>query len=160
MVKKTSMYCTTKLLSLAIAALFLVAGAHAWQKDSMPGMDMSGKNDMKAMDMKGMDMKDMGPSMAAMAGHMIVTPLRPVEPGDEDKAKAVIAQAKATMERYQNYKNALADGYVWAHPEAKQTQYHFENDANSRAAETTFDRPSPPPFSIATLRTSNSSWRA
>lgn len=126
---------TTKVLRLALGALFLAAAVHARQTDSMPGMDMSGKNDM--------DMKNMGPSMAAMAGHMIVTPLRPKQPGDEEKAKAVIAEAKATMERYQDYKNALADGYVWLNPKAKQTQYHFENNANAHEAETHFDPTKP-----------------
>src|ERR1700751_5503818 len=52
-------------------------------KDSMAGMDMSG------------DMKDMGPSMEAMSGHMYVTQLRPKQPGDEEKVKAIIAQVKA-----------------------------------------------------------------
>lgn len=100
---------------------------------SMPGMDMSGKGGMR----------DMGPSMAAMDGHMIMTPLRPQEPGDEEKAKAVVAEAKATMERYHDYKKALADGYVWAHPKAKQTQYHFMNEANGREAENQFDPTKP-----------------
>src|SRR5580658_4331727 len=66
---------------------------------NMPGMDMS-------------SMGDMGPSMAAMAGHMYITPLRPKQPGDEEKTKAVVAQAKATMERYKDYRKALADGYI------------------------------------------------
>src|SRR5208282_3055282 len=73
---------------------FLVSAplGHAWQQDqqkAMPGMDMSHD-----------DMSSMGPSMAAMAGHMYITPLRPKEPGDEDKAKAVVAAVKAAIERY------------------------------------------------------------
>jgi hypothetical protein len=130
---KISVCYSANVLRLAFGALFLVARAHAWQSDSMAGMDMGGKNEMK----------DMGPSMAAMAGHMIMTPLRPEQPGDMEKAKAVVEQARATMERYQNYKNALADGYVWANPEAKQTQYHFMNDANGTEAETHFDPAKP-----------------
>ena len=43
------------------------------------------------------------------------------------------------MERYKNYKNALAEGYVWEHPKAKQNQYHFMNNANAGEAETHFD---------------------
>src|SRR5271156_4069438 len=72
---------------------------------NMPGMDMSGKGDMA-------DMKDMGPSMAAMAGHMYVTPVRPKQAGDEQKAMAVVKQVKASIERYKDYKKALADRYV------------------------------------------------
>src|SRR5579862_1983813 len=57
----------------------------------MPGMDMSG------------DMKDMGPSMAAMAGHMTITQVRPRQPGDEEKVRAIVAQVKASIERYKDY---------------------------------------------------------
>jgi cytochrome c556 len=100
---------------------------------NMPGMD---KNDMA-------DMKDMGPSMAAMAGHMYVTPLRPRQPGDEEKAKAIVAQVRASIERYRDYKKALADGYVIANPEVDQPQAHFNNKANLAAAEHHFDPTKP-----------------
>ena len=109
------------------------------QMDNMPGMDMGGK---KAKHGKS-DMGDMGPSMAAMAGHMVITPERPVQPGDEERAKAVIAEAKALMERYKDYHKALADGYVFANPEAKQIQYHFMNKANGEEADTHFDPAKP-----------------
>ena len=100
---------------------------------SMPGMDMSDTGDMS----------NMGPSMAAMAGHMNMTPLRPKQPGDEEKAKAVVAAAKATMERYRDYRKALADGYVIANPKLEQPQYHFNNDANAREANVHFDPTKP-----------------
>jgi len=41
------------------------------------------------------------------------------------KAKAVVAEAKATLERYKDYRKALLDGYVIANPKLKQPQYHF-----------------------------------
>jgi hypothetical protein len=92
------------------------------------------------MDMSGdADMKNMGPSMAAMAGHMYMTPLRPPQPGDMEKAKAVVSTLKATMERYKDYRKALADGYSIAGPEIKQPQYHFLNKANERDANDLFD---------------------
>jgi hypothetical protein len=47
----------------------------------MPGMDMHDHEDIG----------DMGPSMAAMAGHVYMTPLRPKQPDDLDKAKSVVA---------------------------------------------------------------------
>lgn len=89
------------------------------------------------------DMSSMGPSMAAMAGHMYLTPLRPKQTGDEEKAKAVVAALKTTMERYKDYRKALLDGYVILNPKLKQPQYHFVNDANSREADIQFD-PSKP----------------
>jgi hypothetical protein len=127
-------------LTLAGGVLTLAAAhAHAQQqpdqsKGGMAGMDMSGAGDMG----------DMGSSMAAMAGHMYITPLRPRQPGDEEKAKAVVAQVKASIERYKDYRKALADGYVIGNPKVKQPQYHFNNPANIAEAEHHFDptRPS------------------
>jgi hypothetical protein len=107
---------------------------HALQQNQemggMPGMNMG-------------DMSGTGPSMAAMTGHMHITSLRPKDPGDEEKAKAVVAKAKAIMERYRDYRKALADGYVIANPKLEQPQYHFNNDANAREADVRFD-PSKP----------------
>lgn len=101
--------------------------------DNMPGMDMHGMGDMK----------DMGPSMEAMAGHMTVTPLRPRQPGDEEKARALVAQVRAAIERYKDYHKALADGYVIANPGVKQPQYHFNNQANIAQAERSFNPAKP-----------------
>ena len=119
------------------AVLLTPMPGHTWQKgqpkDSMPGMDMSGDEDMSKM----------GPSMAAMAGHMYMTPRRPMQPGDVEKAKAIVATLKASMERYKDYRKALADGYYIAKPELKQPQYHFINKANTREADLQFD-PSKP----------------
>jgi hypothetical protein len=105
------------------------------QQDSMAGMDMRANGDM--------DMSSMGPSMAAMAGHMYMTPLRTPQSGDKEKAKAVVAEAKATMERYKDYRKALLDGYVIANPKLKQPQYHFMSEANTRGADLHFDASKP-----------------
>jgi len=92
-----------------------------------------GKMDMNCMaDMNGVDMSTMGPSMAGMECHMYVTPLRPPQPGDEEKARAVVAAVRLTMEKYKDYRKAVADGYVQANPKVKQPQYHFNNDAYAR----------------------------
>jgi hypothetical protein len=78
-----------------------------------------------------------------MAGHMDITPLRPHQPGDEEKAKAVVAQVRASIERYRDYRKALADGFVIANPELDQPQYHFNNKANLAEAEHHFDPTKP-----------------
>jgi hypothetical protein len=100
----------------------------------MPGMKMSGNAD---------EMKDMGPSMAAMAGHMYVTPLRPMQSGDVEKARAVVAQVKDAIERYKDYHKALADGYAIANPNVNEPQFHFTKEANVKEADQHFD-PSKP----------------
>jgi hypothetical protein len=123
---------------IIVIALLTAPPGHASPQDqrgSMPGMDMRDKNDMS----------NSGPSMSAMAsnGHMYMTPLRPKQAGDEEKVKAVVASVKATIERYKDYRKALADGYAIANPKVKQSQYHFINDANTQEANLHFD-PSKP----------------
>jgi hypothetical protein len=131
------LYCTVAVVLISAALLLSPLLGRAWpqdpQKGSMPGMDMSGMDDMN----------DNGPSMAAMAGHMYITPLRPKQPGDEEKAKAVVANVKAMMDRYKDYRKALADGYFIANPKVKQPQYHFMNKANTQEAEVHFDPAKP-----------------
>jgi hypothetical protein len=125
-------------LTLISAAALLTpptvrTGQKSQQQGSMPGMDMR----------DGEDMNNMGPSMAAMAGHVYMTPLRAKRPGDKEKAEAVVATAKAAIERYKDYRKALQDGYVIANPQLKQPQYHFMNKANTREADLHFDPAKP-----------------
>ena len=129
---------STVVLTLTVVSMLMIelpgyAGQQEQKMSNMPEMDMSGMGDMS----------NMGPSMAAMAGHIYMTPLQAKRPGDEDRAKAVVAEAKATMERYKDYRQALADGYVIANPKLEQPQYHFNNDNNARQANLHFD-PSKP----------------
>jgi hypothetical protein len=138
----------TVMSTLILATVLLISlPGHAYQQmGDMPGMSgMSTKDTShKCDDMAGMgNMTVMGESMAAMANHMCITPLRPKQPGDEQKAKALIAQVKTTIEKYKDYKKALADGYVIANPKLDQPQYHFNNEANVRLADTQFDPTKP-----------------
>ena len=135
------------LLSLA-AACFAAQESPAWQQPmpSMPGMTTTDPAGHACDDM-GSNMKDMsvmGASMGGMTNHMCVTPLRPKQPGDEKRAQALVAQVRAAIDKYQDYKKAIADGYIQANPEVVQPQYHFINAANSRSADSAFDptRPS------------------
>ena len=48
--------------------------------------------------------------LAHMAGHMYMTTLRPMKPGDQLKADEIVADAKKAMEPYQDYRKALAEG--------------------------------------------------
>lgn len=86
----------------------------------------------------------MGESMAAMHDHMCLTPLRPRQPGDEERARAIVSEVRAAVEKYRDYRKALADGFQIANPGVVQPQYHFNNAANVRLADTQFDpaRPS------------------
>jgi hypothetical protein len=137
----------TMILAVSITTVLLtVSPVLAWQHDQQTSGTSAMPSDKqhKCDDLSSMGgMSVMGESMGAMTNHMCITPPRPKQPGDEEKTKAVVAQVKSAIEKYKDYKKALADGYVIANPTVVQPQYHFTNDANVRLADTQFD-PSKP----------------
>ncbi len=82
-------------------------------------------------------------NMAHMPGHMHMSSVRPVGPGDQARAQAIVEAARKAMEPYRDYKKALADGYVIFHENLPQPQYHFTNYANARIAQRGFDASRP-----------------
>jgi hypothetical protein len=78
-------------------------------------------------------------AMANMTGHMYMTVLRPLKPGDQQKADAIVAAAKTAMAPYQDYRKALADGYQIFLPDIPQSQYHFTKYEYGREAAFHFD---------------------
>ncbi len=118
---------------------FLVATALlAAQTDDMPGMDRSNRNTtdsgMERPDMSEMNSDSSSSAMEAMQSHrldmgphMKMTTLRPLQPGDQQRADAIVQAARAAAEKYQDYKTALADGYKIFLPNVPQKQYHFTN---------------------------------
>jgi hypothetical protein len=119
---------------VAVVVATLPNPASGEKKDAAAAMDPH-----CMADMNGVPMDAMGPSMAAMMCHMYVTALRPPQPDDEARARAVVAAVKAAIEKYKDYKKAVADGYVQGNPEVKQTQYHFNNQSNAHQADLAFD---------------------
>jgi cytochrome c556 len=144
-------FSRTVMLAIIFAGVSLTtasghAGPPAQQApatSAMPGMEAGGTqhgcDDLSSMG----GMSVMGESMGAMTNHMCITPMRARQPGDEEKVKALVAQVRAAIEKYKDYKKALADGYVIANPKVVQPQYHFNNDANVRLADTMFDPTKP-----------------
>jgi len=78
-----------------------------------------------------------------MSGHMTMTELRPIQPGDKERADAIVVAARKVADQYTDYSKALADGYVIFHPEIKQNVYHFTNNADALKTTIRFD-PSKP----------------
>jgi hypothetical protein len=74
-----------------------------------------------------------------MSAHMYITALRPVKPGDQAKAAAIVSAAKQAMAPYQDYHKALDDGYEIFLPNVPQSQYHFTKAAYALEARTSFD---------------------
>src|ERR1700744_1042125 len=95
--------------------------------------------------------------MAHMSGHMYMTSLRPLKPGDQQKADAVVAAAKTAMAPYQDYRKALADGYEIFLPNVPQSQYHFTKYEYGREARSHFDPLKP--TSLLYRKTANGSYK-
>jgi hypothetical protein len=66
------------------------------------------------------DHEDMGP-------HMKMTTLRQPKPGDAERAEKIVAQARQSLEKYQDFKVALADGYHIMLPNVPTKMKHFTN---------------------------------
>jgi hypothetical protein len=99
------------------------------KQDSMAGMDMGDmKRDATANPdaaksaheaMSGHDM--------AMSAHMFMTELRPENPNDEQRAAQILATLRPAIEKYKDYRVALADGFQIFMPKVEQEHYHFTN---------------------------------
>ncbi len=104
--------------------IVLVAGAAVTLP---PGVSQGGHAQMQGMDHS-------SGGMAHMAGHMHLTALRPLAPGDQQKADEVVEAARKAMAPYQDYRKALADGYKIFVPNLPQPIYHFTNYQNGGEA--------------------------
>ncbi len=104
---------------------------------SMPGMDMSGHDMSKMKDApageKDADNDAGAHVMHSMEGHMDMGPhmkmtaLRPVKPGDSDRAQQVVISARAAADKYKDFHTALSDGFKIFLPNFPQKIYHFTN---------------------------------
>jgi hypothetical protein len=71
--------------------------------------------------------------------HMKMTQLRPMQPGDQERADAVAAAARKVAEQYIDYRKALADGWTIYAGNIPQPVYHFTRDAHFLTAIERFD---------------------
>src|SRR5215472_5525888 len=97
--------------------------------NDMPGMDMSHAQSMPDMPSRGgaAAMHAMEGHHMDMGPHMKMTGLRPLHPGDQQRAEKVAVAARSVAEKYRDYKVALADGYRIFLPDVPQKMYHFTN---------------------------------
>ena len=63
----------------------------------------------------------------SMSAHMYMTALRPANPADERHAEEILAQLRPAIEKYKDYRVALADGFKIFLPNVPQKIYHFTN---------------------------------
>jgi hypothetical protein len=71
-------------------------------------------------------MGQMGAHMK-MSDHMTMTESRPMTPADTQRGEQIIATMRAKLAKYQDYKAAIADGYVPYMESVPQDVYHFSN---------------------------------
>jgi hypothetical protein len=111
----------------------------------MPGMSMepgSDDNDHNAERgaMNAMGHGPLGHEMHHMMGpHMYMTSLRVATPQDWAKADSIAQQAREAIEKYKDYRVALADGYQIFLPNLPQPEYHFTNYWNGFLESFSFD---------------------
>jgi hypothetical protein len=100
----------------------------------MPGMDM---HDAKANEAHAVH--DMTPGQHAHSAHMHMTAPRPQTAEDAARAKEIVDQLRAGIDKYRDYHVALADGYKIFLPNLKQPEYHFTNYMNGFLEAFTFE---------------------
>ena len=143
---------------LCLASVLAFAQQPSWQSSSsqssgdmqdMKGMNMPG-HDMSKMSDPSSDSESENSAMHSMEGHhmdmgphMKMTELRPVQPGDEERAQKIVALARNVMEKYKDYHTALNDGFHIFHPEVPQKQYHFTSTRNAIEAQFRFNPENP-----------------
>ena len=144
-----------KILLIA-AALLVGTVAEAQEQSQKTGRDQSG--------MAGMDMGDArqettenpvaaraaNDAMSSMAGHdmemnahMFMTDLRPANANDEERAAEILSALRPAIEKYRDYKVALAEGFQIFLPNVPQDHYHFTNYRYAFEAQFAFDAAHP-----------------
>ena len=124
----------TSSVAFALVMATVIAAAAGAQEPSQKNHDPDG---MAGMDM-GSAQKGASPEARAaneamsghdmnMGAHMFMTDLRPVSAADEKRADEILAALRPAIEKYRDYKVALADGFQIFLPNVPQEHYHFTN---------------------------------
>ncbi len=85
----------------------------------------------------------MTPHQPHMGPHMKWTTLRPVGPGDPERADRIVQTLRQALDKYKDYHVALDEGFIPMHPERKPRHYHFANKERRHLARIHFDAAQP-----------------
>lgn len=109
------------------------------QADTMGGMDMeSMHHDAASSDAE----RDANASMSEhmdMGPHMYMTVLRPSNPDDDTRAAQIVEVLSKSIDKYKDYRVALADGFQIFLPNIPQDHYHFTNYRYGAEAQWSFN---------------------
>ena len=110
-------HLTVLLVAITLIVTAAVSHAVAHDMDDMDsGSDSGGTG---AMGQMGAHMQ--------MSDHMTMTESRPMTPADTQRGEQIIATMRAKLAKYEDYKVAIADGYVPYMESVPQDVYHFAN---------------------------------
>jgi len=130
----------TKSLLVLMAVLFVTSVGTAWSKYRRPfasaGHGPHGVHSSTVGAGVAPEGKDVGP-------HMRVTAPRAARAGDEARAAGIAAEARGALDKYQDYRAALRDGYEILLPHVPQKMYHFNNLGHYAEAERRLDAARP-----------------
>jgi hypothetical protein len=85
----------------------------------------------------------MTPHQRHMGPHMKWTALRPMAPGDRERADQIVQTLREALEKYKDYRVAMDEGFAPMHPERTPRHYHFANKERRLLARTHFDAGKP-----------------
>lgn len=124
-----------KALTLTIASTAL-AGLLVFAQEQRQQAGAASPSDLNAATESMGHHHEMGP-------HMMMSKLRDPQPGDQEKARKIVEQARVSLEKYKDYKTAEADGYKIFLPNLPQKMYHFTNYQYAFGAAFSFDPTKP-----------------
>ena len=111
--------------------------AHQHEHDgSMPGMNM---DDDKGNHAQAGAMHSMTHGHHMDSAHMRMTPVRPATDEDRRRADEIATTLAGALEKYKDYRVALAEGFHIFAPNLPQPMYHFTNYWNGYLEGFTFD---------------------
>ena len=137
---------------LLVVAVFAVAQHQHHDMSSMPQAQQAQSPDAMDPAMPAMQHRhnDMGP-------HMKLTSLRTPTPEDRRRADEIVQSARKVMERYADYREAMADGYRIFLPNLPQKMYHFTN--YRYAVEAAFGFDADHPTSLLYEKSGENGWK-
>jgi hypothetical protein len=109
---------TTAVASLAAITFALALNCTALHAHDMADMD-AGSSDTGAMGAMGRHL--------LTSAHMTMTPARPATAADTQRAREILAEMRARLSQFRDYKAAEAAGYEPFMPTVPQEVYHFAN---------------------------------
>jgi len=127
-----------KVLAFIVLLILAAPACRAQSHDSMPGLSEIATSDGTDPRVAVAMNEQMNGPMTADP-HMLMTPHRPLAPGDSARAAALVAHMRRALARFKSADTARAAGYEPFLPDVPQPVYHFTNLFNALAERLRFD---------------------